>query len=110
MSTQPQDILNRGDWRKPPPSAPNGAPARRPPFPRPLRINGLKLYRRSALDHFKTCLEAHGLGQPLPPKPPIPDGDPLVSHRKVAAEFSTTTRSIDRWVAASSEAVATSRS
>ena len=73
----------------------------RPQFSHPLRFNGKKYYRRSDLDHFKRELEAFALGKPLPAKPPIPDGDLLVSHKKVAAEFDVTTRTLDRWTAAS---------
>jgi hypothetical protein len=88
---------------KPPPKS---TLAQGPPFPQPLKIVEKKYYRRAELDYFKRCLEARALSRPFPPKPPIPDGDPLVSHRKVAAEFDTTTRTIDRWVKASAEAVA----
>jgi len=73
-------------------------PLERPRFPRPLRYNGRKFYRRSELDHFKTELEAAALGRPLPPKPPPPTGDPLVPHKAIALEFGVTPRSVDRWV------------
>jgi len=73
-------------------------PLKRPKFALPVKINDRKFYRRSEIDFFKDCLEAVALGRPLPPKPPPPPGDPLVPHRKVALEFSTTERTTDRWV------------
>jgi hypothetical protein len=88
---------------RPPPKSDS---AQRPPFPQPVKINDKKFYRRSGLDYFKRCLEARALGRPFPPKPPIPDGDPLVSQKKVAAEFDTTTRTIDRWAKAAATAEA----
>ncbi len=89
----------RAEWRKPPPNpARKRDPDRLPPFPLPLKIGERKMYRRSEIDHFKNCLQAAALGRAYPPKPEPPAGDPLVSHRRVAEEFDTTTRTIDRWV------------
>ncbi len=73
--------------------------AKRPRFPRPVKWNGRKLYRRSAIETFKTELEAYALGLKAVVEPRRIEPDPMVPHKVVAAEFGVSTRTLDRWVA-----------
>jgi hypothetical protein len=100
MSAISDTATPRAEWRKPPPN-----PSRKldlaslPPFPLPVkRGSGRKFYWRSAVEHYKRCLQAAALGAPFPEKPEPPVGDMLVSHARVAEEFATSTRQIDRMV------------